>query len=140
MKKRGAGSGDRPRLSISGGAFVLTAAGVLLLPLPWLAAALGAGTAHELGHLLALRAMGEPIREIRLGAFGAAIELDSLSPGRELVSAAAGPGAGLALVLLGRWMPRLAFCAAVQSAFNLLPIFPMDGGRIRSALGAMRKK
>ena len=49
---------------------------------------------------------------------------------QEFLSAMAGPAAGFLLVLLFPWFPRIAFSALVQSLFNLLPIYPFDGGRV----------
>ena len=40
----------------------------------------------------------------------------------------AGPIGALLLLCIVRWFPRLALCAALQSAFNLLPIGGLDGG------------
>ena len=58
------------------------------------------------------------------------MELGCLSPVRELLAAAAGPVGSLSLMLMGRLFPRLALCGLVQGLFNLLPIYPLDGGRI----------
>ena len=58
------------------------------------------------------------------------MELGCLSPVRELLAAAAGPVGSLSLMLMGRFFPRLALCGLVQGLFNLLPIYPLDGGRI----------
>lgn len=40
-----------------------------------------------------------------------------------------GPIFGLLPVLLWEKCPRLAFCATLLSAWNMLPIYPLDGGR-----------
>ena len=52
-----------------------------------------------------------------------------MKPSYELVCALAGPAGGLLLLLLLRWMPVIALTGAVQSMYNLLPIYPTDGGR-----------
>lgn len=110
--------------------FILLALMLLLLPFPWVLACVFAAALHELCHALAIVSMGGQIFALRLGAGGIQMETDSLHPGREMVAALAGP-LGSALLLLGtRWMPRVAVCGAVHCLYNLLPLFPMDGGRI----------
>lgn len=116
-------------IRVSGGFCILLAAGLLLLPLSWLLAALTAAAFHEICHLAAIRLCGGKIRGMRLGGHGAVIEIGEMSRGRELVCALAGPLGGGSLVLLAQWMPRLAVCAAVYSLYNLLPVYPLDGGR-----------
>ena len=103
---------------------------LLTLPLPWLAAALTAACVHELGHLLALRLLGAGRSEIRIGCTGAKIHTSFSEPWRELVCAAAGPAAGLLLLLAARRFPRIAVCGLAQSVYNLLPVYPLDGGRM----------
>ncbi len=112
---------------------------------------------HELGHSLVARAYGIDVRRITLLPFGGAAELSRIPerPREEMVIALAGPlvNLGLAgLLLLARGgMPRLEdlavlphdarsltamllFANLVLAVFNLLPAFPMDGGRILRSL------
>ena len=108
---------------------------LLTLPLPWLAAAVTAAVIHEMGHLLILRLLGAGRSEIRVGCTGAKIHTAFSEPWRELVCAAAGPVVGLLLLPAARWFPRIAVCGLAQSVYNLLPVYPLDGGRmLHSAL------
>ena len=118
------------RILVSGWGCVALALTLLVLPLPWVAAAVLAAAVHELCHYLAIAALGGQVGRIAVGSDGAAMELGCLSPVRELLAAAAGPVGSLSLMLMGRFFPRLALCGLVQGLFNLLPIYPLDGGRI----------
>ena len=118
------------RIQVSGWACVALALTLLVLPLPWVAAAVLAAAVHELCHYLAILALGGSVGKIAVGPGGAAMELDTLGPARELLAAAAGPVGSLSLTLLGRFFPRIALCGLVQGLFNLLPSYPLDGGRI----------
>lgn len=118
------------RVQVSGWGCVLLALALLVLPLSWLAAAVTAALFHELCHGAAAVALGGSLGDIRLGERGATMEVGGLSNGRELLAAAAGPVGSLGLLLLGRCFPRLALCGLVQGLYNLLPIYPLDGGRI----------
>ena len=103
---------------------------LLTLPLPWLAGAAAAACVHELGHLLAIWLLDAGHPEFRMGCTGAKLHTAFSEPWREFVCAAAGPAAGLLLLTAVRWFPRTAVCGLVQSAYNLLPIYPLDGGRM----------
>lgn len=118
------------RIWVSGWGCVALALTLLVLPLPWVAAAVLAAAVHELCHYLAIAALGGQVGRIAVGSGGAAMELGCLSPVRELLAAVAGPVGSLSLMLMGRFFPRLALCGLVQGLFNLLPIYPLDGGRI----------
>ena len=118
------------RVQASGWGCVLLALALLVLPISWLLAAVTAALFHELCHGAAAVALGGSLGEIRLGERGATMEVGGLSNGRELLAAAAGPVGSLGLLLLGRFFPRLALCGLVQGLYNLLPIYPLDGGRI----------
>ena len=123
------------RIWVSGWGCVALALTLLVLPLPWVAAAVLAAAVHELCHYLAIAALGGQVGRIAVGSGGAAMELGCLSPVRELLAAAAGPVGSLSLMLMGRFFPRLALCGLVQGLFNLLPIYPLDGGRILRSSG-----
>ena len=108
---------------------VILAAALLLLPWGWVGAFLAAAAVHELGHVLAVRIFGGKIVEMTLGLHGAQIRTTPMGPKFQLPAILAGPIFGLLPVLLWEKCPRLAFCATLLSAWNLLPIYPLDGGR-----------
>lgn len=93
-------------------------------------------TLHELGHLTVLTLFHHPVRGITMGAGGAKIETDTLTYRQEWMSAAAGPAVNLAsAALLLRIEPVFALINLGLAAVNLLPLYPLDGGRIlRAAL------
>lgn len=127
------------KLEVSGG-FLLVAAVLFyfdtgnILPL----AAFAAG-AHELGHYAALRLLGGDIVRFRLTAVGGDMELDRSRPLSylgELLSITAGPLVNLAVAVLsaklagGReWLYVLSGLSLSLGLFNLLPVYPLDGGR-----------
>lgn len=110
------------------------AASLLIIPINWLAAWFLAAAVHELCHCLVLLLCHARIYDITIRISGARIETDALTTGIEIISAIAGPLGGFALCLLSEFFPRIAVCALIQSAYNLLPLFPFDGGRILSCL------
>jgi Zn-dependent protease len=105
--------------------------------------------AHELSHALVARRFGVQVRDITLFIFGgaASLEGDTRRPRDEALIAAAGPlsslviGAGLMAVSaivpqqqVAALISRLGFLNISLGLFNLIPGFPMDGGRILRAL------
>ena len=108
----------------------------------------GIVTVHELGHAVAARSYGWKVSEIKLLPFGGVMvveEQDGASSIQEIVVALCGPlqnavmiGAALLLKTAGLWEAGWAdyfIQANIWIAlFNLLPVLPLDGGRIVQAL------
>ncbi len=122
---------------------------LLLLPgviehLPLVLATFGCVLLHELGHALAARRFGIGTADITLYPIGGVARLTRMprAPGVELLIALAGPAVNLAIaaVLLPLVHARSGFLAElllvnlVLALFNLIPAFPMDGGRVLRAL------
>ena len=108
---------------------IFLALGLLILPLRWLLAAILAAAFHEGCHWLAVRLCGGSITALRIGSSGAQMDAVGLSAGKNLICSLAGPVGGLFLLLFMQWIPCIALCALCQSAYNLLPIGPLDGGQ-----------
>ena len=86
---------------------------------------------HELGHLLAMNFSGASVYRFRLSAAGAVISGGFTGYRQELACAAAGPLFSLLLCVCScRWNPLLSVVSAILGAVNLLPVYPLDGGRI----------
>lgn len=104
---------------------------------------------HELAHSWMARARGVEVHGITLFLFGGATQadLDDERPEDELVISAVGPVTSLAIAAV-LWLSsmaigegpaqfalaRLAFINLLLAGFNLIPGFPLDGGRILRAL------
>ena len=103
---------------------------VLLLPLRVLLGIVLAAAVHELGHLTAMYFLGVPVLGIVFRPSGARIEAGPMEPGVEVICALAGPVAGAVTIFAWKWFPELALAGLVQTVFNLIPVYPLDGGRV----------
>jgi membrane-associated protease RseP (regulator of RpoE activity) len=125
------------RVQIHAGVFFRFALLLMILPLRCILCFSLAAAIHELRHLCALRILRVPVFQIRIDVTGAVIETGETTQTQELISAAAGPLAGALTCLAARCFPLLALCAFVQTAYNLIPVYPFDGGRICRSLAAI---
>ena len=98
-----------------------------------------AAALHEVGHLIAAKAMHIPIRAMRFDLLGARIDVKGriLSYGEEWLLCVAGPLSSLIFSIIGSFFwshTRLAVafsCASlILGLLNLLPIQTFDGGRM----------
>ena len=103
---------------------------VLVLPIQWLAAAVIAALVHEGCHLAVMKLLDVKVLGIRIGIGGASIHAAPMEPVEELLCALVGPLGSIGLICLSRFFPRIAVCGLAQGLYNLLPIYPLDGGRI----------
>ena len=116
---------------------------------------------HELGHAFAAMRYGIRTRDITLLPIGGLARLERMprQPSQELVVALAGPAVNVVIAVLIAaallvtstpwtletldplslpWPVRLMAINLLLVAFNILPAFPMDGGRVLRAILAMR--
>lgn len=100
----------------------------------------GAALVHELGHVFAIYACGGQVEYVRLSACGAVLRQSRpLSDLSDCAIALAGPTAGItaALLLSAVGFPTAAGANVILSAFNCLPLLPLDGGCALAALLAL---
>ena len=114
---------------------------------------------HELSHSMVAMGYGIPVRSITLFIFGGVSEIreETRNPKKEFNISFAGPAASFALSLMFAslwWLTSnlegmqavegIMFYGAIVNAlvgvFNLVPAFPLDGGRILRAVLVHRRK
>lgn len=134
---------------------------VVLAAVSFIVALFGCVLLHELGHAMAAKQFGIQTADITLLPIGGVARLERIpdEPRKELWIALAGPAVNVAIAvvlyfwiaLTHQWEPlarlrvaagpmieRLLVANVWLVLFNLIPAFPMDGGRILRALLASR--
>ncbi|MEI6572331.1 MAG: site-2 protease family protein [Alphaproteobacteria bacterium] len=117
--------------------------------------------AHEFGHVLMARRFGAKTRDVTLFPIGGVANMERVpeKPSQEILVSLAGPFVNLVIALgLMLWLGsslteedfnnignsqasltlRIAAANLILMTFNLLPAFPMDGGRVLRALLALK--
>ena len=120
-------------------------------------------TLHELSHALSAKRYGINTKDITLYPIGGVARLEKMpeKPKQELIVALAGPVVNVIIALLlaplivqsnfetsesgnaliigaNNFLPMLGMLNITLAVFNLIPAFPMDGGRVLRALLAMK--
>ena len=126
-------------IQISAYFYIAAAFAILLLPWNVLISFAVASAVHELCHIAMLRCCNVAVHQIRLGLFGAGLNTGAMAPAQELICAAAGPTGSLLLACFVRQVPMIALFGFIQGVFNLLPIYPLDGGRIVRSIFVLAK-
>jgi len=125
-------------VSVGLGLFVLISASILF---------------HEYGHVLVAKRVGIGVRSVVFHGLGGAANMDAplclYPPKDEIRVALAGPAASAILAaasypLYAMWPENfmlyyLFWVNALVGVFNLVPVFPLDGGRVLRGLLSIRK-
>lgn len=119
-------------MQIHSSVFLITAFLLLMLPLEWVAAVVIAAVFHELCHIALLYALGGRIIHVKMQPWGCMIESTRLDAAKAFLSILAGPLGSFGLLVFCRSVPNVAVCGFFQGLFNLIPVLPLDGGRLVS--------
>ena len=123
------------RIEFTAGFAVYLLALFYLIPAKILMVFFLAAGLHELAHIAAICACRCRVEQLIFGAADVQILHGVLSSAEEALCAAAGPAVNLLCAgIFLRSMPEFALASLILGGFNLLPIRPLDGGRVLCAL------
>ncbi|MBK5289665.1 MAG: site-2 protease family protein [Acidimicrobiia bacterium] len=126
-----------------------------LLSVTWLLVIFACVIVHEFAHSLVARTRGVDVHEILLLPLGGVSKMERLPerPRDEFAIAIVGPLASFAIAAMagalcivtghslvpvdlidGAWLARITWLNLILGAFNLIPAFPLDGGRVFRSL------
>lgn len=141
--------------ALIGGALDATGPAAFQALLVWMAVVLVSILIHELGHAFAMRQLGDRRVAVVLFALGGYAQ-GSLprTRGQDVWVSFAGPlaqaGAGFFVLLclraypgvvsglLGKGLVQFVYASIFWAVLNLVPVLPLDGGRIAAAIGGPR--
>ncbi|MCU6711098.1 M50 family metallopeptidase [Paenibacillus sp. J5C_2022] len=103
---------------------------------------------HEMGHVLVARSLGWTVKEVKLLPFGGVAEVEEAggaSAKEDAIVAIAGPlqnvwmaaaawGCGAFGIWDAEWAQYVMMANVIIGSFNLLPIHPLDGGKLMQSL------
>lgn len=121
---------NKANFLIKPGFYAAIAIAILYFPAIWVISWVAAITIHELFHYIVLRLCKISVHTVDIGVNGIKMETEATSGFIEFICAAAGPLGSLLIVFLYKQLPILAVCGLFHLCYNLLPVYPFDGGRI----------
>lgn len=124
---------ERIPLCINAAVLLILPVCMLAVPLRWLIGWLLAVLTHEICHCIALLLFQIRVLRLYIGILGIQIETEPMRVYEELICALAGPLGG-GLLVLCNYFPEAAICACFLNVYNLLPIYPLDGGRVAACI------
>ncbi len=103
---------------------------LVMIPLDWMLSAFFAAMIHEACHITVLLLLGGKVKKCEISLTGCLLEASGLGNWQSFCSILAGPTGSLLLLFIADIAPTIAICGLIQGLYNLLPLLPLDGGRM----------
>lgn len=116
--------------TISTKVYILICISIMLLPIQWVISIIIAILIHESFHYFALIVQNVSVYSVSIHGTGVIMKTGDMTLLQELVSTLSGPIGSILLVFLVSYFPRIAICGIIHGLYNLLPVYPLDGGRV----------